>query len=56
MAARKTVKQVDAEQNTDEARIAELEKKVQVLWDMVVFLADHPHYRVGDYLNERGLV
>lgn len=55
MATRKTVKQVDAEQNNDEARIADLEKKVAFLWDMVVFLAEHPHYRVSDYLKEQGL-
>lgn len=52
---RKTVKQVDAEQDANEARIVELERKVAILWDMVVFLADNPHYRVGDYLMEKGL-
>ena len=36
-------------------RVAELENKVQVLWDMVVFLRENPHYRPGDYLMERGL-
>lgn len=53
MAARKTVKQVDAEQNNDEARIAELERRVDDLFEMIVFLSENPHYRVGDYINER---
>lgn len=52
---RKTVKQVDAEQDATDARVVELERKVKVLWDMVVFLADHPHYRVGDYMREQGI-
>ena len=36
-------------------RIIALEQKVQALWDTVVFLGEHPHYRIGDYINEKGL-
>lgn len=50
---RKTVKQVDAEQNADSVRIDALEKRVQELFDMVVFLNENPTYRATDYLNER---
>ena len=55
VAKRKTVKQVDAEQNADSARIDALEKQVAQLRDMVVFLPENPQYKVRDYMAEKGI-
>jgi len=51
---RKTVKQVDAEQDADSLRIDALEQRVQQLEDMIVFLSENPHYKARDYLTEQG--
>jgi hypothetical protein len=42
---RKTVKDLDAEQNADSRAIAEL-------FEMIKFLEKNPQYTIDDYLNE----
>jgi hypothetical protein len=36
-----------------EDQVAALKRKVDFLWNMVVFLEDHVYYKVGDYMMER---
>jgi hypothetical protein len=38
-----------------EERVANLEEKLAFLWRMVIFLSEHPGYKVNDYLMERSL-
>ncbi len=49
----KVVKLVDdkSAEDPNEDRFEALEKRVQELHDMVVFLAQNPHVRVDDYLR-----
>lgn len=39
--------------NNLQEEFAKLQRKVDFLWDMVLFLEKYPHYRAGDYMQER---
>lgn len=38
-----------------EEQLAKLQAKVDFIWDMIVFLEDHPGYKVGDYMLEHNV-